>query len=294
MSRNDDRTSRFHGVMRQIGYTAMGVGSAAAAVYGLTQVVRKRDLRALWSLDPRAAPHMSVQEQLRIGADNDGRDDEFPPKRCRRTIRDATTERYEVMEEMQRAMRSNDMARIQRLSRRLNDLDAEIQAVPSDRVRRERGGAPTPDRAPLVGVSEAVYPSWQASSTAMMPANAISATNTTTTHRLVIAHTPCCRTRRSEGRMMRRCASRKGAPGLSTARRPAIVCATNHRAATLIGHPQGHPPTALTGGRPATLKPQGGLMHRPSMRPQGGLQRRPTLRPQGGLPRRPSCRSTTW
>lgn len=141
MNRDADRPSGFHGVIRQIGYTAMGVGSAAAAVYGITRAFRKRDLGALWAFDPRAAPPMSVQRQLRVGSDSDDDSDgEPPPKLRRRTIREATHMRDELEEEMRRAMRSNDMARVQRLSRRLDDMDSESRAVPSDRARRERAG----------------------------------------------------------------------------------------------------------------------------------------------------------
>ena len=105
MNRDAARPSGFHGLIRQIGYTAMGVGSAAAAVYGITRAFRKRDLSALWAFDPHAAPPMFVQQQLRVRADSDDDNDvELLPKRPRRTIRETTQERGELEEEMLRAM----------------------------------------------------------------------------------------------------------------------------------------------------------------------------------------------
>ncbi len=133
MARRPATTPGMHGALRRIGYTAMGVGSAAAAVYGLTRALRKQDFSALWMFDPHAAPPPTIQRQLGMGVDSD---DGGPPRRRRR--RDEFDEEQEELEaKMQRAMRSNDMNRVQELSRHLDDLDADHR----DRACNAEAGA---------------------------------------------------------------------------------------------------------------------------------------------------------
>ena len=111
----------------------MGVGSAAAAVYGLTRAIRRQDFSALWMLDPRAAPPPSVQRQLGLGGESD--EDEPPRRRRRRDEFDE--EREELEAKMQRAMHSNNVSRVQELSRRLDELEADRW----ERARNKEAGA---------------------------------------------------------------------------------------------------------------------------------------------------------
>ena len=101
----------------------MGIGEAVMAI---SSVAHKRDISALWELDPVAAPPRKVQKQL-LGTAEAEQDD--GPARH-------DDERRPVFEvQLQFAMRKHDVERVRSISRQLRALEEEAQREASERAR---------------------------------------------------------------------------------------------------------------------------------------------------------------
>ena len=104
----------------------LGLGETVMAI---STVARKRDLSAIWELDPVAAPPKRVQRQL-MGA---VKEDEPPP--VRNYVR-ADHEQRSVLELLlQYAMRQHDVERVRTISRQLRAVEEAAQREATEHAR---------------------------------------------------------------------------------------------------------------------------------------------------------------
>jgi hypothetical protein len=108
--------------------SALGLGKAVMAI---STMARKRDLSAIWELDPVAAPPRKVQRQLMGTIEGD----EQP---ARGEARDDAEQRSVLELQLQHAMRQHDVERVRTISRELRVL-AEAAQQEAARLARARG-----------------------------------------------------------------------------------------------------------------------------------------------------------
>lgn len=97
----------------------MGIGQTVTTI---ASVARKRDLSALWELDPLAAPPRSVQEELRgksIAAELKPQESQLGSE----AMDDAYEERSILELQLKYAMRRHDMERVRAISREMRLLE---------------------------------------------------------------------------------------------------------------------------------------------------------------------------
>lgn len=125
--------------LRRIGYAAVSVGGAAAAVCAIANGIRKRDLSCLWGVDPVAAPPRDVQDQLQLGETSE------MDARCRSSPMEEIQEDQKLLEaHLERAMRARDTDRVRFLSREMEELDDRRAQMLQDLQRLQSG-----DRCPM-------------------------------------------------------------------------------------------------------------------------------------------------
>ena len=103
----------------------MGLGETVMAI---SNVARKRDLSAIWELDPVAAPPKRVQRQLMGGVEEDE-----PP--VRDDVRNDHEQRAVLELQLQYAMRQHDVERVRTISRQLRVLEESAQQEATEHAR---------------------------------------------------------------------------------------------------------------------------------------------------------------
>ncbi len=101
----------------------MGIGQTVTTI---ASMARKRDLTAIWELDPLAAPPRSVQEELRgtpVAAGPEPQKSQLGDE----ATNDAYEERSILELQLKYAMRRNDMERVRAISRELRLLEDDRQ-----------------------------------------------------------------------------------------------------------------------------------------------------------------------
>ena len=103
----------------------LGLGEKVMAV---STIARKRDLSALWELDPVAAPPKKVQMHLMgttEGVEQPARDE----------LRDDREQRSVLELQLQYAMRQHDVERVRTIARKLRGLEEAAQQEATERAR---------------------------------------------------------------------------------------------------------------------------------------------------------------
>lgn len=103
----------------------LGLGETVMAI---STMARKRDLCAIWELDPVAAPPKKVQRQL-MGTIEE---DEQP---ARDEVRDDHDQRSVLELQLQYAMRQHDVERVRTISRQLRGLEEAAQQEATEHAR---------------------------------------------------------------------------------------------------------------------------------------------------------------
>ena len=109
--------------------STFGLGQTIAAI---SSIARKRDLSALWELDPVAAPPTHVQKELLGEAEQDESEQASPciPER------NDTVEMRSILElQLKFAMRRHDVDRVRAISRQLRCLEDVAQATAATQAR---------------------------------------------------------------------------------------------------------------------------------------------------------------
>ena len=114
--------------LTQLAHGASSMLGLGETVMAISQVASKRDLSAIWDLDPVAAPPKRVQRQLMGAVEED-----LPP------VRDDVTNVHEqraVLElQLQYAMRKHDVERVRAISRQLRVLEEFSQQEATEHAR---------------------------------------------------------------------------------------------------------------------------------------------------------------
>ena len=103
----------------------LGLGETVMAVSTMAQ---KRDLSAIWELDPVAAPPKKVQRQLMGAVEED-------EQSARDEARDDLEQRSVLQLQLQFAMRQHDVERVRTISRQLRVLQEAAQQKAMDHAR---------------------------------------------------------------------------------------------------------------------------------------------------------------